>query len=76
MLDRRLGIGFARGRESAAAQDMAADRQRDFIIERAGVCLLVLDTEFRQKIENHRRLHFELARQLIDANLTHTGNRS
>jgi hypothetical protein len=47
------------------------DYLSNILIQRTGVCLLLLNAEFRQKIEDHRRFHLQLSGQLIDANFTH-----
>jgi hypothetical protein len=54
----------------------AAKLQRNFVVQRAGVCLLVRDSELRQQLEEDVRLYFELASQLVDANFTHRGRPS
>jgi len=54
-----------------AAHQAAADRQRDVVIERAGVRFLIGDTQFGQDVKNHIGLDFQLAGQLVDADLTH-----
>jgi hypothetical protein len=50
----------------------AAERQRDVVIERAGVGLLVGNTQLGQEVKKHIGLDFQLAGQLINADLTHT----
>jgi hypothetical protein len=40
-------------------------------IDRTGVGDLFRNTEFVQFVDDLARLHFQLPRQLIDANLTH-----
>jgi hypothetical protein len=56
--------------------ETAAKLQRNFVVQRAGVCLFVRDSELRQQLEEDVRLYFELASQLVDANLTHRGRPS
>ncbi len=56
--------------------ETAAELQRNFVVQRAGVCLLVRDSELRQQLQEDVRLYFELASQLIDANFTHRGRPS
>lgn len=74
---RRLGcFGFYRsflgGVGPRPLAETAAKLQRDLVVQGAGVCLLVRDSELGQQIEEDIRLYFELASQLIDANFTHT----
>jgi hypothetical protein len=40
-------------------------------VNRAGMRLLFLHTQFRQQIENDARFHFKLPRQLVDPNFLH-----
>jgi hypothetical protein len=40
-------------------------------LQRAGVSLHAIDPEFRKNVDNRTRLHFQLACQIIDTNLTH-----
>jgi hypothetical protein len=47
--------------------------QRDIIVERAGVGLFIVDSQFRKQIEDHVRLDLEFASQLVNTNLTHKG---
>ncbi len=55
-----------------SAMETAAHFECDIVVERAGVRLLFRDTQFRQKVQDHVRLDFKLASQLIDADFTHT----
>ena len=48
-----------------------AKLQRDVVVKRAGVRLLIGDAQFRQHVQNDARLDFKLPRQLINANFTH-----
>jgi len=48
-----------------------AHRQGDIVIQRAGMRLFLMETELGQNFQDHARLHFQFARQLIDADLTH-----
>jgi hypothetical protein len=66
--------GNGRGPQIVVAfpQHTPADLQSDVVVERAGVRLLVGNTQLRQRFQNHVGLDFELASQLIDANFTHT----
>jgi len=78
---RRLRLGFyyfrfLRRLRRLRLAKTAAKLQRDFVVERAGVGLLVSDSELRQQLEKDIRLYFELASQLIDANFTHSGRPS
>jgi len=61
---------FRRG--AGLAGHPLAHLQSYVVVERAGVRLLVGNTQLRQRLENHVRLYFELAGQLIDTNFTHT----
>jgi hypothetical protein len=61
-----------RGTAVALAGDALADLQSNVVVERAGVRLLVGDTQLRQRLKNYVGFYFELAGQLIDANFTHT----
>ncbi len=56
----------------ARSRQALAELKRDVVVERAGVSLLVRDTQLRQEIDNNARFDLELAGQLIDANFTHT----
>jgi hypothetical protein len=56
--------------------ETAAKLQRNLVVERTGVCLLVRDSKLRQQIQEDVRFYFELASQLIDANFTHRGRPS
>jgi len=40
------------------------------VIQRTRVCFLFCDADFRQILDEHLGLDFELARQLIDSNLS------
>jgi hypothetical protein len=66
---RNFGRGFA---AAALAGHLLADLQSYVVVERAGVRLLVGNTQLRQRLKNHVGLNFELAGQLIDSNFTHT----
>ena len=48
------------------------DLESDVVVERAGVRLLVGNTQLCQRLKNYVGLYFELAGQLIDTNFTHT----
>jgi hypothetical protein len=67
----RLGLGFE-SRPSTAARHVTPNDQSQVVVKRAGMSLLVVDAEFREKVEYNARLHFELACQLIDPNFAHT----
>jgi hypothetical protein len=54
-----------------ARGDAAANLQRDVVVERAGMRLLIRDAQFRQHIEDDARLDFEFSRQLVNSNFTH-----
>jgi hypothetical protein len=73
---RRFHFRFLRSFRRLPLAETAAKLQRNLVVERAGVRLLVRDPELRQQIEEDVRLYFELARQLIDANFTHRGRPS
>jgi hypothetical protein len=60
------------GRRSAATGHVPPDDQRDVVVKRAGMGLLVVDAEFGKDVEYNARLHFELACQLIDPDFAHT----
>jgi len=49
-----------------------ANLQRDVIVERAGMRLLIGDAQFGQNVENDVGLDLKLAGQLVDADFTHT----
>jgi hypothetical protein len=63
---------FGRGAAAGFACHTLANLQGYVVIERAGVRLLVGNTQLRQRLKNHVGLYFELSGQLIDANFTHT----
>jgi hypothetical protein len=69
-------ISFLRSFWRLSLAETAAKLQRNLVVERAGVGLLVCDSELRQQLEEDVRLYFELACQLIDANFTHRGRPS
>jgi hypothetical protein len=56
----------------AEAGQPAPERQRYFVIERAGVRFLVGDANLGQQLKNHVRFDFELACQLINTDFAHT----
>jgi hypothetical protein len=62
----RLG-GFRK----VAGRHAAPDLQRHIVVERARMCLLLGDAQFRQHVQDDARLHFEFPRQLVNANFTH-----
>jgi hypothetical protein len=49
--------------------EMPLDGDGNIFINRAGMRFLLLDTEFRQQLEDFVRLDLKLARQLIDSDL-------
>ena len=49
-----------------------AELQRDLVVERTGMRLLIHDAQFRQHVQNDARLDFEFSSQLVNANFTHT----
>jgi hypothetical protein len=51
---------------------VAADNECQVVVKGAGMGLLVVDAQLREKLNNNTRLHFELACQLVDANFAHT----
>jgi hypothetical protein len=78
---RRLSLGFyyfsfLRRFRRLPLAETAAKLQRNFVVQRAGVGLLVRDSELRQQLKKYIWLYFELASQLIDANFTHRGRPS
>ena len=62
---RRLGYG------SLSAQ-APAHQQSLVVLQRAGMCFLLRDAEFRKHFDDGVRLYFQLPGQLVDANFTHT----
>jgi hypothetical protein len=56
----------------SASRYTLADLQRDVVVERAGMRLLIGDAQYWQYIQNDARLDFEFSSQLVDANFTHT----
>ena len=44
---------------------------RDIFVNRAGVGLLLGDTQFREQLQNFVSLYFQLSSQLVNANLSH-----
>jgi hypothetical protein len=56
--------------------ETAAKLQRNLVVQRAGVGLLVRHSELGQQLQEDVRFYFELASQLIDANFTHRGRPS
>jgi hypothetical protein len=49
----------------------AANLEYDVIVQRTGMRLLLAHSQFGQQIENHVGLYFQLAGQLVDADLAH-----
>src|SRR5579863_989068 len=76
----RLGFGFCfsfpRRFSRLTLTETAAKLQRDLVVQRAGVGLLVRHSELWQQLQEDVRFYFELASQLIDANFTHRGRPS
>jgi hypothetical protein len=54
------------------AGNLKANLEHQVVVEGTGVRLFIVHTEFRQKLKNYTWLYFQLARQLIYPNLTHT----
>lgn len=50
----------------------ASHAQQHVAFKRTGVCLLLFDAQFWQQVDNHAGLYFQLTRQFINSNLTHT----
>ena len=67
----RLGGRRRVGRSFAGESEAVPHLKRDIVVKRAGVGLLVVDSQFGQQIEDHVRLDLEFASQLVNANLTH-----
>ena len=67
----RLGLRSREAVPRSMGSQPPPDCQGDIIVQRAGMRLLFVETELGQNVQNHVRLHFQLARQLIDADLTH-----
>lgn len=44
---------------------------RFVVFERTGMCLLLGDADFGQRIENRFALYFQLSCQIVNSNLTH-----
>jgi hypothetical protein len=63
-------VRILRGFRSVEAVQ-APQLEGDVFIDRAGVRLLLGDAELRKPLENLVSLHFQFARQLVDANLLH-----
>jgi hypothetical protein len=63
-------IGVFRVR-SACPYQAIPQFDRNVFVNGAGVRLLLLHSQFRQKIENDARFHFKLTRQLVDPNFLH-----
>ena len=57
-----------------ATSQPVAKLKRYVVIERAGVGLLIGDTQLRQHIQDDAGLDFEFSSQLVDPNFTHTRN--
>ena len=56
--------------------ETAAKLQRNLVVQRAGVGLLVRHSKLGQQLQEDVRFYFELASQLIDANFAHRGRPS
>jgi hypothetical protein len=67
-----LGFFSAQTFPGQASRHPLAELQRDVVVERTGVRLLVHDAQFRQHVQNDTRLDFEFSSQLVNANFTHT----
>ena len=59
------------GRARLAALDALANQFRYRPVNRAGVRLLLSNTELGEHFEDHMRWNLELPRQLVDADFTH-----
>jgi hypothetical protein len=58
---------------SVLTRNPPPDLQGHVVVQRAGMCFFVANTEFWQQIKNYVGFHFQLTRQLVNANLTHRG---
>jgi len=54
---------------SGCSSKPVLDGRRDILVDGAGVCLLLLNAEIRQQVQNYVRFDFQLPRQLIDSDL-------
>jgi hypothetical protein len=76
MCNDRCGLArFRRVRSLARAAfgcDTPAHFERNIVVERTGMRLLVRHAELGQEIEDHVWLDLELASQLVDSDFTHT----
>ena len=66
---RRWGARLAGG--SCSALKMLANLLCLGILKRTGVGLAAGHAEFRENVDNRARLNFQLAREIVDTNLTH-----
>ena len=67
-----VGVLHRASEFAAVAGNLKANLEHQVVVEGTGVRLLIVHTEFRQKLKNYTWLYFQLARQLIYPNLTHT----
>jgi len=65
-----IGTGTA-GHFARSTGQALAELQRDVVVQRAGMCLLIGDAQFGQHVDNDIRLYFQFARQLVNSNLAH-----
>jgi hypothetical protein len=49
-------------------------RERDVLVNRAGVCLFLTHPKFGEKVENDTGLHFQFPRQLVYPDFLHRGD--
>jgi hypothetical protein len=67
------GFGVRLGR--LASLDALPNQFRNRSVDRAGVGLLLSDTELGKHLEDDMRWNLELPRQLVDANFTHKSSK-
>jgi hypothetical protein len=65
-------LGMRRFRLGGSAGEHAPNQESLVVLERTRVGFLVGDADGRQEVDDHARLYFQLACQLIDANFAHT----
>jgi hypothetical protein len=63
--------GTRMGRRLRFLRKMRTNLLRLVQFQRAGVRLDAIHAEFRENVDNRPRLNFQLARQIVDTNLTH-----
>lgn len=66
-----LAPGFAGGFFPGSSGQPLPELQRNIVVKRAGMRLLIVDAQLWQHVDNDIRLDFQFACQLVNSNLAH-----